>query len=47
MPYKIVPTSGGKANVVGPDGKPKNKKPMSRKRAAAYARALYANTKGE
>lgn len=43
MPWKIT-GKDDKCNVVNEDtGKKKNKRPMSRARAKAYLRALYAN----
>ena len=43
MPWKIT-GKDDKCNVVNQDtGKKKNKKPMSRAKAKAYLRALYAN----
>ena len=43
MPWKIT-CKDNKCNVVNQDtGKRKNKKPMSRAKAKAYLRALYAN----
>jgi len=43
MPWKIT-GKDDKCNVVNKDtGKKKNKEPMSRARALAYLKALYAN----
>ena len=45
MPWKIT-GKDDKCNVVNQNtGKKKNKKPMSRAKAKAYLKALYANVK--
>ena len=45
MPWKITCSGGDNCYVTNKNtGKRKNKKPMSRARAKAYLRALYANT---
>ena len=45
MPYTTRKVKGGVAVFNKDTGKRKNKKPMSRAKAKAYLRALYANVK--
>ncbi len=45
MPYTIRKVKGGVAVFNKDTGKRKNKKPMSRAKAKAYLKALYANVK--
>ena len=45
MPFSIRKVKGGVAVFNKDTGKRKNKKPMSRARAKAYLKALYANSK--
>ena len=45
MPYKIKKVKGG-YKVFSPKGA-KSRKPLSRKRARAQQKAIYANTKGK
>lgn len=45
MPYSIRKVKGGVAVFNKDTGQRKNKKPMSRAKAKAYLKALYANVK--
>lgn len=45
MPYKITGQGNNHYVINKNTGKRKNKKPMSRARAKAYLKALYANVK--
>jgi len=45
MPFTIRKVKGGSAVFNKDTGKRKNKKPMSRAKAKAYLKALYANSK--
>ena len=47
MPWKITGTNNKCYVINQSTGKRKNKKPMSRAKAKAYLRALYANYKGK
>lgn len=47
MPYKVKKSGKGYKVITKTTGRPHSKKPLSKAKAKAQARAIYANTKGK